>query len=123
MNATTALGKSLLNGDVLSVMNCFKLFGLTNAARELSRCIEKPFNLRLDKRTKPFKSRYGQDGYYFEYRLLHNDLNRDGIEKLKAYISQQEGVTFTYSVRKGPKSQPKKDPPNFTQDSLFGGLE
>jgi hypothetical protein len=89
MTARAALAQALLNGHVLTVKNCFELIGLTNIAREIPRMIEHPFNVRVSRVTKTGKSRYGQAVSYVEYRLNRAEHNKEGIEKMKAYVREQ----------------------------------
>lgn len=103
MNQITALAKYLLSGNVVTIMNAFQLFGITNAPRECGRAIERKFDVRLDRTTVPFESRYGQKGTYVEYRLMFTDFNKPGIEKMRQYISEIENKEFTKKVKRGPK--------------------
>jgi len=104
MNQKAAMCKSLLKGEVLSVMNCFKWFGVTNCAREIGRSIERPFGVEISKSQKNFKSRYGQPGFYFEYRLNRTEYNKEGISKMEAYVREIEQSEFKSIVKRGPKT-------------------
>lgn len=86
MTAKAALAKALLDGNVLTVKNCFNLIGLTNIAREIPRMIEEPFGVIVSRTPKTGLSRYGQTVSYTEYYLNRTEYNREGIEKMKAYI-------------------------------------
>ena len=103
MNQIAAMSKSLLKGEVLSIMNCFKWFGVTNCPREIGRSIERKFNVEVMRTRKDFVSRYGQPGYYYEYRLLRTPFNADGINLMETYVSQEESVVFKPVVKRGPK--------------------
>jgi len=71
MTQKAALCQHLLDGGTVSVMTAFKLFGMTNASREIGRSIEREetggFGVIVSRLSKPFKSRYGHVGVYFEY--------------------------------------------------------
>ncbi len=99
MTAKAALAQALLDGHVITVMNCFKMIGLTNAAREIPRMIEQPFGVQVSRSPKISKSRYGEAVHYFEYRLNRTDYNKEGIQKMKEYIQKQKG-----SVHSAPQN-------------------
>ncbi len=82
MTQIAAIAQSLLKGEVLSIMDGFHKFLCSNLPRELSRSIEKKFGVVITKTPTPFKSKYGQSGRYFKYRL-NKDLeqNKEGVEK------------------------------------------
>lgn len=81
-SAHLALALYLVKGNVISVMNAFKLFGVTNASRELSRGVEKKYGVILERTPIHFKSRYGQSGVYFQYRLPKTPHNKKGIAQI-----------------------------------------
>jgi hypothetical protein len=89
MTQVAAIAMSLLKGDVLSIMNGFQLFSCTNLPRELSRSIEAKFGVTISKDKVVFKSKYGNPGYYFRYRLNKTEANASGIAKMKTYIQSQ----------------------------------
>lgn len=81
--------KALLDGQVLSIMKSFRMFGCTNLPRELSRAVIHPktgFNANVIKKQVEFVSKYGNHGYYFEYRLDFSDKNKKAIKKMKEYL-------------------------------------
>lgn len=88
MNATAAIAKALLDGKVLSIKTAFREFGVTNLPREISRLIEKKFNVQVARVPRQGKTRYGIHVRWFEYRLPRTDYNKEGIEKMKLYISE-----------------------------------
>lgn len=92
MTAKAALAKALLDGRVINIKNCFETIGLTNAPREISRMIEKPFGVVISRTQKEGKSRYGQPVTWFNYRLKRTDYNKDGITKMEAYVKEQVGA-------------------------------
>lgn len=110
MNQKCAICKSLLKGEVLSIMTGFKWFGVTNIPREISRQIEKPFNVIVNRVSKEFKTRYGNYGYYFEYRLNRTGYNEPGIKLMEQYVAEIEKQPYSPPVKRGPKNiTPKKD--------------
>ena len=119
MTQKAALAKSLLKGEVLSIMNCFKWFGVTNCPREIGRSIERCFGVEVSRVKKDFVSKYGQRGFYYEYRLNHTEQNLEGISKMQAYVSEMENKPFYAPVKRGPKTinvktdHPKQAPLEF----------
>lgn len=89
MTQAAAIAKALLKGEVISIMTAFKQFGCTNAPREISRSIEKKFGVQVSKTPVKFKSKYGKEGVYYQYRLNHTDYNADGIKKMIQYVKDQ----------------------------------
>lgn len=89
MNATTALTIAFLQGRVLSIKSAFIEFGITNLPRQASRLIEKKFDVRLARTRKDGKTKYGVPCYYFEYRLNKVPHNKQGIRKMRQYVSQE----------------------------------
>jgi len=103
MNQKCAMCKSLLDGKVLSVMNCFSWFGVTNCAREIGRCIERPFGVQVSRVQVAFTSRYGQSGFYYQYRLNRTDYNAPGILLMEKYVESIEKRPYSPPVKRGPK--------------------
>lgn len=130
MNSIAAMSKALLEGKVLSVMNCFRWFGVTNASREIGRGIERKFMVKTDKKKIDFTSRYGQSGFYYEYRLFYNDLNKPGIELMRQYVAEHTQSEFKNLVKKGakrkhvPENEPLPTPSTqkIVQKDLFSNL-
>lgn len=89
MTATAALAKALLDGRVINIKNCFETIGLTNAPREIGRMIERKFGVTVDRKQREGKSRYGQPVNWVDYRLIYTEENKEGIEKMKEYVSKQ----------------------------------
>lgn len=89
MTAKAALAKALLDGRVLNVKNCFETIGLTNCAREISRMIEQDFDVQVSRTHMEGKSKYGQPVTWVNYRLNNTDYNKEGIAKMRKYISEQ----------------------------------
>jgi len=103
MTQKAAICKALLNGQVLSIMVGFKWFSVTNMPREISRQIEQPFKVRISRVRKEFISKYGQSGFYFEYRLNRVPDNEPGILLMEQYVSEIENKPFKPPVNRGPK--------------------
>jgi len=100
MNAKTALLKILLSGETVNVKTCFRDTGLTNAARECSRMVEKPFGVRLHREPKQGKSRYGCSVSWIDYTLPRTQENAEGIVKIAKYIMENGG-----NPKSGAKTQ------------------
>jgi hypothetical protein len=88
MTAKTALCKALLDGNVLNVKNVFRTIGLTNCAREISRMVEKPFDVEVSRTHRNGKSRYGSDVTWIDYYLIKSEHNLPGIAKMEEYINK-----------------------------------
>lgn len=95
MTQVAAIAKSLLDGNVLSIMTGFKKFACSNIPREISRSIEKKFGVKVSRARIDFISEYGHKGFYFRYRLNTTDYNKEGIEKMKAYLELQSNPAPT----------------------------
>lgn len=112
MTQKAMICKSLLRGEVLSIMTAFKWFSVTNLPREISRQIENCFEVEVSRVKKDFVSKYGQSGYYYEYRLNRVPRNEPGILLMEQYVSEIENKPFKPPVKRGPKVKniPKADP-------------
>jgi len=129
MNQKAAICKSLLKGEVLSIMNGFKWFGCTNIPREIGRSVEREFDVQVSRIQKKGISRYKQPTNYTEYRLNRTDYNKEGIEKMESYVREIEQSEFKSIVKRGPKTIHVKtteantvsDPPKsaFIQATIF----
>ena len=109
MNQKCAIVKSLLKGEVLSIMNGFKWFGCTNIPREIGRSIEREFGVEVSRVRREAESRYNQPVSYYEYRLNRTDHNKDGIAKMEAYVTEIEQAAFNPPVKRGRKIIHSKD--------------
>lgn len=89
MNAKAALAMALLKGEVITIKTAFRDFGVTNAPREISRAIEKPFNVVVSRTRKEGFSRYKIPCCWYEYRLNSSEHNLPGIAKMKEYCKEQ----------------------------------
>lgn len=117
MNQKCAIIKSLLKGEVLSIMNGFKWFGCTNIPREIGRSIEREFGVEVSRVSKEGKSRYNQPVNYTEYRLNRTDHNKEGIAKMEEYVRNIEGQEFKPKVKRGAKTIHVKTYEEITQPS------
>lgn len=91
MTAKCALIKELLSGKVINIKTCFATVGLSNAPREISRMVEKPFGVIVSRTPMNGKSKYGQPVRWVNYRLNRSSHNEDGIKKMYEYLKQHEG--------------------------------
>lgn len=121
MNKTVSLCKSLLEGDVLSILNGFTRLHITNIPREIGRSIERKFNVKVDRKRIDHKDKFDNPSCYYEYRLLRTEENKEGIKKMEEYISSILKEDYESAVKKGRKVIHKKEeaPPIFKQDSLL----
>lgn len=121
MTQTAAICKALLKGEVLSIMDGFKMFACTNLPRELSRSVEQKFGVKISKDPTKFKSKYGQSGVYYRYRLNRIAENQEGIEKMVAYVLEQEGAPKTEKQEKEQKqiALTNHSPKKYIEQSLF----
>lgn len=104
MTSKAALCMALLEGRVLNIKNVFKLIGLTNAPREISRMIEKPFGVTVSRTPREGKSRYGQKVTWYDYRLNRTEHNMNGIIKMERYVEEHKPKPVTQQTPK-PKKQ------------------
>ena len=89
MTAKCALIKSLLDGKVLNVWNCMALIGLSNCSREISRIIEQPFEVRIDRTPRKGVSRFGVPITWNDYKLNKTlPQNLEGIAKMREYLAE-----------------------------------
>lgn len=85
---TAAISHAFLQGDVITIMDGFKRFAVTNLPRECGRAIERKFNVKISKVRKDFVSPNGHAGFYYEYKLNKVDYNKIGIEAMWSYVSE-----------------------------------
>jgi hypothetical protein len=121
MNKTVTLCKSLLEGDVLSILNGFTRLHITNIPREIGRSVERKFGVKVDRKTIPHKDKFNNPGYYYEYRLLRTEENKEGIKRMEAYISKITQEDYESKSKIGRKVIHKKEeqPAPYKQDKLF----
>lgn len=89
MTKTARIAKALLDGEVISIMDGFKRFGITNLPREVGRQIQKKFGVEVSKDRIDFVHDCDLPGWYFRYRLNKTEANEPGIERMKSYILSQ----------------------------------
>ncbi len=90
MTAKAALCLAFLEGRIINIKNCFETIGLSNAPREVSRMIEKPFGVVISRHQMKGHSRYGQPVTWYNYRLNKDaTYNQEGILKMKEYVKEQ----------------------------------
>lgn len=106
MTAKCALCMALLDGQVLNVKNVFRTIGLTNASREISRMVEKPFGVEVSRTPRKGKNRYGGDITWVDFRLNKSERNQDGIKLMIEYIEKHSPVKATPSQN---PTEPKTD--------------
>lgn len=88
MNSKAALCKALLDGRVLNIKNGFDLLGITNIPREIGRSVERAFGVQVSRTPKEGQSRYHQKCVWVDYRLNNTEYNKEGIKKMREYISK-----------------------------------
>lgn len=113
MTAKAALAKALLDGMVLNVKNCFEIIGLTNCSREVSRMIEKDFDVIVSRTKMEGLSKYGQPVTWVNFRLNKTESNAPGIQKMRDYVAEQMEGTFHKEVEQDTR---------FTQKELFENI-
>jgi hypothetical protein len=112
MTAKAALCLAFLEGRVINIKNCFETIGLTNAPREVSRMVEKPFGVTISRHRMTGKSRYGQEVTWFNYRLNKDAAyNQEGIQKMRDYVKSQ--------LTPAKQGRTPKEVKLFTQQELF----
>lgn len=112
MTARAALIKALLDGRTLNVKNCFTIIGLTNCSREISRMVEQPFKVRVDKIPRTGVSRYSQPVTWNDYKLNKTlPENIEGIAKMREYLAENMG-----------EYRPKKQEPTIEKTNLLSEL-
>lgn len=90
MTSKAALCMALLEGRVLNVKNVFRTIGLTNASREISRMVEKPFGVIVSRTPREGKNRYGMKVTWCDYRLNRSEHNMNGIIKMERYVEENK---------------------------------
>lgn len=88
MTKKAYIARALLNGEVLTIMDGFRKFRVTNLPREISRQIEQVFDVEVSRDRVEFTAECGTPGFYYRYRLNCNERNAEGIDKMKAYCAE-----------------------------------
>jgi hypothetical protein len=86
---TAHIAFALLQGEVITIMDGFKRFLVTNVPREVGRAIERKFDVKLSRTRKDFISTTGQPGMYFEYRLNQTEYNKAGVQRMWTYVNEK----------------------------------
>ncbi len=86
MTARAAMVILLLDGEVISVRNSFKWFGIFNPATEISKGIERKFGVQVSRIRKRGKTVFDMPCTWIDYRLNKTEYNAPGIAKMKAYL-------------------------------------
>ena len=68
MNQKQAITNAIFNGQRLTTINGFQDFGSAYLNRRILE-VEARYDIYLDRKKRPFISRYNVKGYYFEYKL------------------------------------------------------
>jgi hypothetical protein len=82
------LVKALISGEVITIMDGFKRFGITNIPREISRLVEQKFEVTVSRDRVEFKTDLGLPGFYFRYRLNFIESNVLGIQRMHDYLQE-----------------------------------
>jgi hypothetical protein len=83
---TAALAHSFLQGEILTIADCFRRFSISNLPREASRSIEDKFGLSLSRDKVDYKSTEGWPGYYYTYRLNKSRQTKESLELAWKYV-------------------------------------
>ena len=105
---TAHIAFALLQGEVITIMDGFKRFLVTNVPREVGRAIERKFDVKISRTRKDFISTTGQPGNYYEYRLNQTEYNKAGVQKMWTYVNDN-------LVKPNSDIQPKM----YTEQRLF----
>jgi hypothetical protein len=90
MTRKQALCQYLLSGGRLSILNGYRLFGISNISREVRRLVEQPFGVTLTRKKMEGKTKYGSYCTWLEYSLSHNRINAKGIKAMKEEVAKNE---------------------------------
>lgn len=90
MTRKQALCQYLLAGGRLSILNGYRLFGISNISREVRRLVEQPFAVTLTRKKIEGKTKYGSYCTWFEYSLSHNRINAKGIKAIKEELTKKD---------------------------------
>lgn len=94
MTAKAAICKALLLGKVLNVKNGFSWFGVTNIPREIGRAVERSFKVKVDRKKRDGRTRYGVNCWWTDYKLKIEG-NELGVIRMIEYIVNKEGGART----------------------------
>jgi len=100
---TAAISHALLQGEVITIMDGFKRFAVTNLPREIGRQIRDKFGVVVSSVRKDYVTPGGHSGYYFEYRLNKTPMNKEGVKKMWDYVNDNLMKPPKTSVYATPK--------------------
>lgn len=95
-----ALCSALLDGDVLTIMEAFTRFGITNLPREIGRSVERAFGVTINKHRTTHTNMFGEEGHHFVYRLTcdkecmyfvskeKRSAHRKGLKLMRKYVDE-----------------------------------
>ena len=86
--AKAAICNAFLQGEKLTILDCFRKFGVSNSPREVRRMIEKPFDVIIERVDKQGLTRFRHTCNYKEYSLAHNKRNKQGIQRMLEYVNK-----------------------------------
>lgn len=90
MTRKQALCQYLLAGGRLSILNGYRLFGISNISREVRRLVEQPFGVTLTRKKMEGKTKYGSYCTWLEYSLSHTKINAKGIKAMKDELTKKD---------------------------------
>ena len=90
MTRKQALCQYLLAGGRLSILNGYRLFGISNISREVRRLVEQPFGVILTRKKMEGQTKYGSYCTWLEYSLSHNRINAKGIKAIKDELTKKD---------------------------------
>jgi hypothetical protein len=90
MTRKQALCQYLLAGGRLSILNGYRLFGISNISREVRRLVEQPFGVTLTRKKMEGKTKYGSYCTWLEYSLSHTKINSKGIKSMKDELTKKD---------------------------------
>lgn len=90
MTRKQALCQYLLAGGRLSILNGYRLFGISNVSREVRRLVEQPFGVTLTRKKMEGKTKYGSYCTWLEYSLSHTKINAKGIKAMKEELTKKD---------------------------------
>ena len=95
-----ALCHALLSGRVLTIMDAFKDFGITNLPREIGRSVERPFGVVVNRRRYRYTNMFGGNDVCFIYWMYDDKKSmfmrdkskrpdhRKGLKLMQKYVDE-----------------------------------
>lgn len=125
-----ALCDWLLKGNMLTIMEAFEKFGITNLPREIGRSVERAFGVVITKHRTRHTNMFGEEGSHFVYRLSgdykslffvpkdRRPAHRKGLKLMHKYVEEHtKGKVKVKQDRYPPKTWPAF-PPEVVQASI-----